>query len=69
MLRKKYHRRLKDRAVPAPLVMKIVLVKSRAYKLYNFSMLSLRALDEYHSKAHLPRRWRLSKDEKTLYLE
>lgn len=69
MLRKKYHRRLKGRVVPAPLVMRIVLVKSRAYKLYNFSMLSLRALDEYHSKVPFPRKWRLSKDEKTLILE
>ena len=67
--RKRYERRLKGRAVPSPLVMKIVLAKSRAYKLHNFSMLSLRALADYHSKAHLPSRWRLSKDEKTLILE
>ena len=66
---KRYERRLKDRAVPAPLVMKIVHAKNRAYRLHNFSMLSLRALVDYHSRAHLPNRWRLSEDEKTLVLE
>jgi len=66
---KRYKRRLKDRATPAPLVMKIVRAKNRAYRLHNFSMLSLRALVDYHSRAHLPNRWRLSEDEKTLILE
>ena len=69
MLRRKYHRRLKDRVIPPPLKMKIVLKKNRAYVLERFSMLSLRALDEYHSKVPFPRKWRLSKDEKTLILE
>ena len=71
MLVKKYRRRSKgkDRSVPPLLVINIVLKKSRAYELRNFSMLTLRELEEYHSKVNLPRRWRLSKDEKKLFLE
>ncbi len=49
--------------------MKIALKKtSGAYELRNFSILKLRELEEYHSKVDLPRKWRLSKDEKTLWL-
>jgi hypothetical protein len=66
---KKYHRKRSGSGVPPSLSMKIVLKKSGNYALGNFSMLSLRALNEYHSTSHLVRRWRLSKDEKRLYLE
>ena len=71
MLVKKYQRRLKgkERLVPPLLTMNIVLKKSGAYEIRNFSMLTLRRLVEYHSKVNLPRKWRLSKDEKRLVLE
>lgn len=71
MLVKKYHRRLKgkDRSVPPLLVINIVLKKSGAYELRNFSMLTLRELEAHHSKVHSLRKWRLSKDEKRLFLE
>lgn len=71
MLVKKYHRRLKgkERSVPPLLVINIVLKKSGAYELRNFSMLTLRELEKYHSNINLPRKWRLSKDEKRLVLE
>ena len=66
---RKYRRRKKDgNEAPLVLEMKIVLKPSRAYELRHFSMLKLRELEEYHSKVNLPRKWRLSKDEKTLYL-
>jgi len=32
-------------------------------------MKKLKALNEWHQKHHLPRRWRLSKDESRLVLE
>jgi len=69
VLVKKYRRRRKDSSVPPSLEIKIFLSKSGAYVLKNFSMLTLRELEEYHSKVHLPRKWRLSKDEKRLVLE
>jgi len=69
MLVKKYHRQRKDSSVPPSLEIGIFLSKSGAYVLKNFSMLTLRELEEYHSKVRLPRRWRLSKDEKRLFLE
>jgi len=68
VLVKKYRRR-KDSSVPPLLEINIVLKKSGAYELRNFSMLTLRELEEYHSKVRLPRKWRLSKDEKRLFLE
>jgi len=49
--------------------MEIVRKESGAYELRHFSMLTLRELEEYHSKVHFPRKWRLSKDEKRLFLE
>ena len=64
---RKYPRRKKS-SVPPVLEMNIVVKKSRAYELRHFSMVKLRELEEYHSKVNLPRRWRLSKDEKTLWL-
>jgi len=69
VLGKKYRRRRKGDFVPSTLEMEIVLKKSGAYELRHFSMLALRDLEEFHSKRNLPRRWRLSKDEKRLYLE
>ena len=54
---------------PPIVELKIVLEKSGAYKLRGFSMLKLKALEAHHSKVHLPRKWRLSKDEKRLVLE
>lgn len=55
---------------PSPLLveLRIVLEKSGAYKVHGFSMLSLRKLNEYHSKVQSPRKWRLSLDEKRLIL-
>jgi len=69
VLVKKYRRRCKDSSVPPSLEINIVLKKSGAYELRNFSMLALRDLEEYHSKVHSLRKWRLSKDEKRLFLE
>jgi len=68
-LGKKYRRQRKDSSVPPSLEIKIFLSKSGAYILRNFSMLTLRDLEEYHSKVHSLRKWRLSKDEKRLFLE
>ena len=64
---KKYVRRKKDDKAPS-LVLEIVRKKSRAYELRHFSILTLRALEEYHSKTNYPRKWSLSKDEKKLIL-
>ena len=66
--RKKYHRRGKGEAPP---VLELIIVRkpNRQYALEHFSMLTLRALEEYHDEVNLPRKWRLSKDEKTLWLE
>jgi len=69
ILGKKYRRQRKDSSVVPSLVINIVLKKTGAYELRNFSMLTLRELEEYHSKVHLPRKWWLSKDEKRLVLE
>lgn len=66
--RKPYHRRKNDGSSPL-LEMEIVLKKSGAYELRHFSMLMLRALEEYHSKVDLPRKWTFSKDGKRLILE
>lgn len=65
---KKYRSRRRGESAPI-LEMEIVLKPSRAYEIRHFSMLALRALVEYHSKVHLPRKWTLSKDEKRLTLE
>jgi len=66
---RKYRRRKKDSESPPVLEMKIALKKtSGAYELRNFSILRLRELEEYHSEASVPRRWRLSKDETKLWL-
>jgi len=51
-----------------PLEMKIVLEKSGNYRLQKFSMKHLKALEEWHKKHHLPRKWKLTQDEKTLTL-
>lgn len=67
-MRKVYHRR-KNRSSPPILELEIVLKKSGAYEVRHFSMLMLRALVEYHSKVNLPMKWKLSKDEKKLFLE
>jgi hypothetical protein len=66
--RRVYHRR-KNVSSPPVLDMEIVLKKSGAYEIRHFSILMLRALEEYHSKVHLPRKWSLSKDGKRLILE
>lgn len=63
-----YHRRKND-VSPLLLEMEIVLKKSGAYELRHFSMLTLKALEEYHSKVQLPRKWTFSKDGKRLILE
>ena len=63
----KYSKR-KGSSSPPLVEMDIVLKKSGAYELRHFSMLALRALEDYHSKVNLPRKWRLSKDEKRLTL-
>lgn len=65
---RKYVRRKEHGDAPPVLEMKIVLKPSRAYEVRHFSMLKLRELEEYHSRVQLPRKWRLSKDEKTLWL-
>jgi len=70
VLVKRYVRRKgENRLSPPSLEMKIVRKKSGAYELRNFSMLTLRELEEYHSKVNLPRKWSLSKDEQRLFLE
>ena len=66
---KKYRRQRRGSSVAPSLVINIFLSKSGAYVLRNFSMLALRELEAYHSKVSLPRKWRLSKDEKRLVLE
>ena len=65
---KVYHRRKND-VNPPLLEMEIVLKKSGAYELRHFSILTLKALEEYHSKVDLPRKWHLTKDGKRLILE
>ena len=67
-MRKVYHRR-KNRDSPPLLEMEIVLKKSGAYEIRHFSILMLRALEEYHSKVDLPRKWHFTKDKKRLILE
>ena len=69
MLVKKYRRQRKGSSVAPSVVINIVLAKGGTYQLRNFSMLALRDLVAYHSRSHLPRKWSLSKDEKTLVLE
>jgi len=64
---KKYRRRKRGDAPPV-LELKVVLKSNRQYVIEHFSMLTLRALEEYHSKVNVPRRWRLSEDESTLWL-
>jgi len=49
--------------------MEIVLKKSGAYELRHFSILTLKALEEYHSKVQLPRKWIFNKDGNRLILE
>lgn len=68
MLRKVYRRR-KNKDSPPLLEMDVVLKTSGAYELRHFSILMLRALEDYHSKVQLPRRWRFTKDRKKLILE
>jgi len=65
--REPYHRC--KNGSPLLLEMDIVLKKSGAYELRHFSMLMLKALEEYHSRVHLPRKWRLINDGKRLILE
>ena len=67
-MRKPYRRR-RDDSSPPLLEMEIVLKKSGAYELRHFSILTLKALEEYHSKVGLSRKWHFSKDEKRLVLE
>jgi len=69
VLGKKYRRRGKDLDVAPSLVMNIAVSKSGTYELRHFSILILRDLEEWHSKHHSTRKWRLSKDEKRLFLE
>jgi len=69
VLGKKYRRQRKGFSVAPSVVINIVLTKGGAYQLRKFSMLALRELVAYHSKVFLPRKWSLSKDEKTLVLE
>lgn len=65
---KRYSSRKKEER--PKLEMKIVRKKSGAYEV-RFSMLELRALEEYHRnvKFPTPRRWSLSEDESRLILE
>jgi len=50
------------------LSLKIVQKKSGAYELQGFSIKKLKALEEWHSKRHLPRKWSVSKDGSHLVL-
>jgi len=69
MVKRYSRRRRKNEDFPPNMEMKIVRKKSGAYEIRNFSMLKLRALEEYHSKVNFPRKWSLSKDETRLFLE
>jgi len=63
------YRRRKNLPSPPVLDMEIVLKKSGAYELRHFSILTLKALEEYHSKVQLPRKWIFNKDGNRLILE
>jgi len=51
-----------------PIELKIVQKKSGAYELRGFSIKQLKTLEEWHKKHHPTRKWKLSNDNKTLYL-
>ena len=51
-----------------PLELKINLRPNGNYELQGFSIKTLRALEQWHNQNHNPRKWKLNKDEQTLYL-